>query len=353
MLLAACVFDTGGDSGAGNSLGSGLPPDGDTEDGSSSVSATRGSDSMSGGSSSGPYNDTEDTDSDDVMTSETGDPPDETTGPTNDESAFLTLDGLDLSFPPVAVGGAATLTVEVSNDGMSDASALATATLDDPFHYIGGYPGEGGTCGQTIAGGETCTLVLNHAPTRLGRASGSLVLSYHDGTLSRTTAPASIKGDGTGLTENLVRNPSAADGVDHWMPTALPAWSSIADPSSADDGRSFGPADQSTADRHLRQSVDISGYSGANEEAALRYQFSVHAKSEVPSDDYRVSLQVNGTWSTLMIGDQNTWNDVTANGTLPLGTLSSITVELTCITPIGFQDCDARFDAVSLRLAYP
>ncbi len=353
VLLAACVFDTGGDSGAGNSLGSGTPPGGDTEEESASISATRGSNSMSGDSTTGPGEDTENTgDTADVTESDTTNPP-QTSGPTNDESAFLTLDSLAFSFPPVALGSSGTLTVEVSNDGMADATALATATLDDPFHYVGGYPGEGGTCGQTIAGGETCTLVLNHAPTRLGRASGSLVLSYHDGTLSRTTAPASVEGDGTGMTENLVLNPSAANGVEHWMPTAPPEWSSVDDPTSSDDGRSFGPADESIQDRHLRQTVDLSGYSDVNATSALRYEFSVHAKSEVPTDDYSVKLQVNGNWSTLMIGDQNTWSNVTAGGTLPLGPLTSITIELTCITPIGLQDCDARFDAVSLRLAYP
>lgn len=350
LIAAACSFDTEGNSGAGNSLGSGSPTGNDTDDGSSGISATRGSDSLTSGSTTGTENETGDSSE---QTSSTGEPP-ETTGPTNDEAAFLTFSALEFSFTPVALGSSGTLTVDVTNEGMADATSLATTTLDDPFHYVDGYPGEGGTCGTTISPAETCTIVLTHAPTMLGRASGTLVLGYHDGAISRTTAPASIDGDGTGLTENLMRNGSAASGVEHWQALEPPSWTSVTDTSSSDDGFSFTPTGESIDNRHLRQTVDISGFSAANQDSTLRYEFSVHAKTDVPTDDYAVSIQINGgAWSMLEVGDQSTWKQVVAAGSLPPGALSNIQVELECITPIGLNDCDARFDAATLRLAYP
>ena len=110
-------------------------------------------------------------------------------------------------FGVAAVGGAADLTLTMTNGGQFAASTVAGAALSAPFAYKGGsYPGTGGTCAGTLASATSCTIVATFSPTVTGSQTGTLTVNYFDGAALRSTArplagsgaaPASITiGDG-------------------------------------------------------------------------------------------------------------------------------------------------------------
>lgn len=86
-------------------------------------------------------------------------------------------------------------TITVSNAaGSFQASSLGEDSFTGPFDYVGGsYPG-GGDCGTTLAGGDTCTIVIQFTATTSGNPhNGSVVLGYNNG-VSTTTSSASLEG---------------------------------------------------------------------------------------------------------------------------------------------------------------
>jgi len=75
-------------------------------------------------------------------------------------------------------------TFTITNSGQATATEVAVAadTLTAPFSYTSGtYPGTGGTCGTTLAGGATCTVNVDYSPTTVGTFNDSVRLSYDDG----------------------------------------------------------------------------------------------------------------------------------------------------------------------------
>ncbi|MBI4508670.1 MAG: choice-of-anchor D domain-containing protein [Deltaproteobacteria bacterium] len=89
-------------------------------------------------------------------------------------------------------------TFYVNNNGAVAATELADGgTLAGRFAFKGGtYPGGGGTCGSTLAKGETCTIVVTFSPAGAGSAFGTITLAYHDGS-SSTTATRGVAGTST------------------------------------------------------------------------------------------------------------------------------------------------------------
>ncbi|MGC4122726.1 MAG: choice-of-anchor D domain-containing protein [Myxococcales bacterium] len=78
----------------------------------------------------------------------------------------------------------------VHNNGAKAAASLQpSGTLENGFSYFGGsYPGTGGTCGQDLAAGASCTLGVQFTPQGTGPRSATLRLAYQDGNGGSKTA---------------------------------------------------------------------------------------------------------------------------------------------------------------------
>jgi hypothetical protein len=98
--------------------------------------------------------------------------------------ANITISGADpVDFGLIAVNGTTSLTFTLTNSGSSLATGLTEVGLAPPFDFLGGsYPGTGGNCGATLAaGGGTCNIVIQYAPTVLNVDTDTLDISYNDG----------------------------------------------------------------------------------------------------------------------------------------------------------------------------
>jgi hypothetical protein len=86
---------------------------------------------------------------------------------------------------PLAPGEDFPFTLTVTNQGQTDATQLEDLTAaTDALSYAGGpWPGSGGTCGTTLAGGASCTLSLVAHGTTAGRHTQLIALHYYDGEL--------------------------------------------------------------------------------------------------------------------------------------------------------------------------
>ncbi|HVU51293.1 MAG TPA: choice-of-anchor D domain-containing protein, partial [Polyangia bacterium] len=103
-------------------------------------------------------------------------------------------------FGTVAVGGTSEGVFFVNNNGGSTATLVSdTGTLALPFKYkgSGGFPGQGGDCGPSLASGQGCQVVIDFAPTTPGTNLGSWGLSYHDGQGGTPTVSRSVTGTAT------------------------------------------------------------------------------------------------------------------------------------------------------------
>ncbi len=100
-------------------------------------------------------------------------------------------DGPTYDFASHILTTTTTHTFTVSNSGTTTATSLAVVagTVSAPFSYLGGtYPGTGATCGTTLAGSSSCTVIVEFAPTTAGAVSDQVSLSYHNGVSSGQTA---------------------------------------------------------------------------------------------------------------------------------------------------------------------
>jgi hypothetical protein len=89
----------------------------------------------------------------------------------------LAVDADRVDFGAVAVGGAATQAIGVSNEGNTD---LLVGAIDAP---AAPFVASGGTCGAapfTLAPGQSCTLAYSFAPTADGAFSGRVVVGSND-----------------------------------------------------------------------------------------------------------------------------------------------------------------------------
>ncbi|HLL55908.1 MAG TPA: choice-of-anchor D domain-containing protein, partial [Myxococcaceae bacterium] len=100
-------------------------------------------------------------------------------------------DGDTYDFGPRAVGASVDHTFTVTNTGGLAATSLAATGLEVPFAFKGGsYPGQGGTCGTSLASLSACTLVVTYAPTQMGNALRPLKLIFSDGANVQTVTHA-------------------------------------------------------------------------------------------------------------------------------------------------------------------
>lgn len=109
------------------------------------------------------------------------------------EFAVLSVsDGPTFDFGLKAVGSSTDRTFTVSNTGKGAATGLSvTQPPAAPFGFKGGsYPGIGGSCGSSLAGLGTCTVVLSFQPAAVGTVTSSFSLGYQDGAAAQSASRA-------------------------------------------------------------------------------------------------------------------------------------------------------------------
>lgn len=125
-----------------------------------------------------------------------------------DASAVLTISGGPIfDYGTKAINSSTDQTFTITNTGAVTATAVAGAALTAPFTYKdGSYPGTGGTCGSTINGSASCTVVIKFSPLTTGLKTSTFQMDYNDGTGPTNT---SITVQGTAASEALL---SISDG---------------------------------------------------------------------------------------------------------------------------------------------
>ena len=98
--------------------------------------------------------------------------------------ATLSVTG-ELTFAETLVGESSQLTLTLHNEGQTVLTGLSAPALESPFEFAGGdFPGDGGSCGSTIAISSSCTVVVSFAPETADLFYQPLNFSYSDGTNS-------------------------------------------------------------------------------------------------------------------------------------------------------------------------
>lgn len=91
-------------------------------------------------------------------------------------------DGPTYNFGFVYPGNSISKTFTLTNTGTIAATKIASADLSFPFSYSGStYPGTNGTCGQTLAAGASCTVVLEFNPDQIGAYEAQMSFQYDNG----------------------------------------------------------------------------------------------------------------------------------------------------------------------------
>jgi hypothetical protein len=92
-------------------------------------------------------------------------------------------DGETFDFGIVAPGAERSHVFTVTNTGKFPAEGMTySINPERPFGFVGGhFPGINGTCGNTLAHGERCTMVVNYWPTLPGNDRYIFGLYYFDG----------------------------------------------------------------------------------------------------------------------------------------------------------------------------
>ena len=107
-------------------------------------------------------------------------------------------DAPSYDFGLLAVGASADHAFTITNTGSQEATSMGPAgALSSAFTFRGGtYPGTGGNCGDSLAAGAACSVVVTFSPGTSGPVEGTLSLGYHDGAATQV-ASRGLKGSGT------------------------------------------------------------------------------------------------------------------------------------------------------------
>lgn len=104
-------------------------------------------------------------------------------------------------------------TFTVTNSGEATATSLTTGSpnIAAPYTYKGGsYPGTG-TCGSSLSGGASCTIIVRFSPTATGAASDTIRLSYNNGVSGGQSTTRAITGTGVGYAALSISDGSTYD----------------------------------------------------------------------------------------------------------------------------------------------
>lgn len=297
-------------------------------------------------------------------------PPLMTTGPDDDTSEGLPgtpelviSDGPVFDFGDVGLGEAAQGLLEVINVGGGVATGMTGTASSAPFSFAGGaYPGAGGDCGDSLAPGSGCLVVVELAPSYFGPFQGQLRVEHDAG-----EASAELVGRGVGASTNLLVNPGGErlgspppgwsdSGPGNWVaepPTSVMPYEGVSIISAA-DGLS-GPA------YVLQQIVSLEDDNGTwsplIDSGELQMSFTAWARSRIGDDLYRIRLRYRDALA-VTLGEYLTpwdsipeWTEITLSETLPTGA-RSVVVELMCMKMQGTL-CSGYFDALDLHVEYP
>jgi hypothetical protein len=91
---------------------------------------------------------------------------------------------------PLPAGQMQEVTLTVLNSGSASATQMTDLTpQSSTLSYKGGkYPGTGGTCGDKLGAGSTCTLVIDLVAPATGRQTSLVIIQYYDGVIFTTDA---------------------------------------------------------------------------------------------------------------------------------------------------------------------
>ncbi|MEQ1877292.1 MAG: choice-of-anchor D domain-containing protein, partial [Bdellovibrionia bacterium] len=115
------------------------------------------------------------------------------------EQLLIISDGPTYSYGTQAIGSEQDYSFVLSNTGTKDATNIFGQVKDLPFKFKGGnYPGVGGNCSTSLAGGANCVMVVSFAPTALTFETSQIDVHYKDGEIERVvTRP--VQGTGANL----------------------------------------------------------------------------------------------------------------------------------------------------------
>ncbi len=107
----------------------------------------------------------------------------EISGRAGEPAQLVTASGTVHSFGPANLQSTQETSITIVNTGKTVATNLKTAALlEAPFAFKGGkFPGEGGTCGETLEIFDSCSVVITFSPTLAGLHKDALALSYFNG----------------------------------------------------------------------------------------------------------------------------------------------------------------------------
>lgn len=362
-LLACSLNTTGAGSGSGNnSVGeesgdSGTSIGGTTGGGPGGTTAGEGGGTTDGGPMTGPATTSLDGSTGPDTDSATTDEP-TTTGSTG--SALLEIsDGPSFDYGNVPVGMADVHVFTVTNVGDGLATGIAAQPIAGAFDYEGGtYPGTSGTCDDTLAPGADCTLAVTFFPTELGLHDSSVELTYGDA--SSVARP--VTGGGQGTTGNLLLNPGGEAGGNppaNWNDIGPGSWVT-ANWITPHAGSTFLSADTGPNNDpyRLSQEVDVTQWSDTIDAGLMRFTFSGWAATwDNGNDEYRIRVRYRDAGDNVISGSSTGWGtgwmwaELTNDELAPANT-RTVEVELSCRKFSG-DYCDAYFDSLDLRAAYP
>lgn len=361
-LLSACTPNAGGLLGMSSaaSLGDG---GGDDDDGATAGTSTSGDAGPGGngegdGESGGSAATFDPSDDEGVDTGDTG--PSVTTSPGG--ASLIIAEGATFDFGATPVGGQSIHSFTVINDGDEEATGLLGMPLSGAFDFTGPFPGLQGTCGATLGVGASCEVEVRFGPGVLGLHAATLAIG-HD---AAPDATCELSGGGAGQSENLIVNPGGEMfgsapppgwmnvGAGNWM---AGAWTSPY-PAPIGSGYLTGLGGPDNQDFILRQDVSVATWADAIDQGVISVSFQGQARSYLPDNDshrIRVEYRAAGgmvldAWDTDWLGVAS-WQLRSDARLAPVGT-RTVRVDLMC-RKTAFQYCDAYFDELVLRAAYP
>lgn len=285
-------------------------------------------------------------------------PPPDTTGT---GAQLIISDGPVYGFGDVLLGMPGFASLTVTNIGDTDATGMIGLPLTAPFAYTAGaYPGAGGTCTDSLAAGASCTVALSFLPLDIGLHLDILAIAYEQG----TPAIRELVGGGAGQGPNLLLNPGGEDegspppgwtnpGPGEWVAGVLPN----VDPYEG-VGYHYAADGPPLSDFALIQLVDVSPWSATIDRGMMHFGFVGWGRTRaVLTSQYRLVVRVQDDDGEELDSWTSGWETNTAwqmhetEGFVPAGT-RRVEVELGC-TKFGSDPCDALFDGLDLRAAYP
>ena len=278
--------------------------------------------------------------------------------------AMLALvDAPEFDFLDVALGAVQTHGFVLRNEAAGTAVGLE-AQLDGPgFGFAGGaYPGLGGSCTDTLAGDDSCLLVVAYAPTQWGVAQGTLALDYEDA-LGVGMVEAGLRARGVGESANLLINGDAEQGGSPpvgWVEgdNGGQEWTTTTEPAFGGERSLWAGPGQGGTSFRLRQSIATESWNLLIDNEGLWFRVRAQTRALFAGDDpHEVWLRFFDARNVLISESGSPpyqgvgWNGVELLAAAPVGT-RFVHVQLRCEREFG-DNCSGYFDDVSLVASYP